>query len=108
MFFANWDSSLFDHPSTSKLRGVRIDKFYKHTVAINGDSEVHLLVSLSWFKPHPKHLIFGKPVTVWYYDLFEFYAIYSLVLVQFIVNRAVGLIGKLDGETVLFLVPYLD
>jgi hypothetical protein len=54
------------------------------------------------------HLDFGKPVTVWYKALFEYYNIYCLVPVQFIVNRAVGLIDKLDGKSVLFSVPCLD
>lgn len=61
-------------------------------------------MSLSWYKFHPKH---SEPVTVWYNDIFEYYNI-CLVPVQFIVNRAVGLIDKLDGESVLFSVPCLD
>ena len=106
--FAQWDSNIFDSHCISSVRAARIDNFYKHTVTIDGNSKSHLLVSLSWYKFHPKHLEFGKPVTVWYFDLFEYYDIYSVVPVQFVVNRAVGLIDKLDGESVLFTVPCLD
>ena len=106
--FAKWDSNIFDSCCISNLRAARIDSFYKHTVTINGNSKAHLLVSLSWYKFHPKHSDFGKPVTVWYCDLFEYYDVYSLVPVQFIVIRTVGLIDKLDGESVLFAVPCLD
>lgn len=105
--FAKWDSNIFESPSISDMRAARINDFYKHSVTINGGSKVHLLVSLSWYKFHPKHLVFGKPVTVWYCDLFEYYDVYNLVPIQFILSRAVGLINSLDGESVLFTVPCL-
>ena len=104
--FAKWDSNIFDSRCISNLRAARIDSFYKHTVTINGNSKAHLLVSLLWYKFHPKHLDFGKPITVWYCDLFEYY-VYSLVPVQFIVNRAVGLIDKLDGEYCLLSLVWI-
>ena len=92
---ANWDSSVFAGSSTalSGLRAARIEKFYKHTVTINGEVKVHLLVSLSWFKDHPQKHLLRKPVTVWYFDLFQFC---GLSPVQLLVSRAVSLVDKLD------------
>ena len=63
-------------PSTSTsmtvFRAVRINSFCKHVVAIDGQTKTHIiLVSLSWFRYHPKNSEFGKPTTVWYCDLFE-------------------------------------
>lgn len=104
---ANWDSSVFAGSSTalSGLRAARIEKFYKHAVAINGEAKVHVLASLSWFKDHPQKFLLGKPVTVWYFDLFEFC---GLAPVQLLVSRAVSLVDKLNDETVLFVVPCLQ
>ena len=53
------------------LRAVRINSFFKNVIEINGESKAHLLVSLSWFRHHPKNTELGKPTTVWYHDLFE-------------------------------------
>lgn len=83
----------------------KINKFYKHSLNVGTEQKVHLLCSLSWFKPHAKCNSFGKPTTVWYYDLFDHCGI---VPVQFLVSRAVSLLDKLDGESVLFVCPCMD
>ena len=105
---AAWDSSLFGLPSnpcTSSLitRPVRINSFCKHSFSIDGESKTHLLADVSWFKCHPKNTNFGKPTTVWYYDLFESPGIHTFLPVQFLQCRAVSLIDTLDNESVLFV-----
>ena len=106
---ANWDPDVLSaYTSNTTLCGLwaaRINGFYKHTVLINGKAIAHLLVSLSWFKSHPQHLAFGKPVIIWYYDLFEYC---GLVPVQLIVGRTVSLIDKHNSESVLFVVPCIE
>ena len=100
IIFGQCDSNLFQQPTAplSGLRAARIEKFYKHSTTINGEIKVHLLASLSWYKAHPQNKSFGKPISVWYYDLFEYC---GLVPVQFLVTRAISLVDKLDGESVL-------
>ena len=88
-------------------RAARINYFLEHVATIHGESRSHLLVSLSWFRYHPKIMDFGKPVTVWYHDLFEPHVSHSLVPVKFINSRAIALIDELD-ESVQFVVPCLD
>ena len=78
----------------SELRATRIEKFYKHTVTIKDEVKVHML---AWYKAHPQSLSFGKPTSVWYYELFEYC---GLVPIQFLVTRAVSLVDKLNGESV--------
>ena len=68
----------------------------------------HLLVSVSWFIYHPKNGDFGKPTTVWYYDIFESSGIYDLLPIQFIQGRSISLVDKLDGESVLFVLVCHD
>ena len=72
---ATWNSELFGRSNTSAnyatCRAARVEYFCKHAFTVNGQSKFSTLVSLSWFKIHPKNTDFGKPVTVWYYDLFE-------------------------------------
>jgi len=113
---AVWDNVLFGSSPTmpctptsvAVFRTVRIDAFCKHVVEVHGEYKTHLLVSLSWFRRHPKNTEFGKPTTVWYHDLFELYGIHSIIPVQFLRSRSVSLIQNLDGESVLFVCPCLD
>ena len=84
------------------LKAARINKFYKHSVSINNEVKDHIRVSLSWFQEHPQMYSCGKPVTIWYKDIFQ---TESLIPVQLISSRAVSLVDKLNGELVLFVVP---
>lgn len=102
---AKWDSRIFEDSSALSLRAARIEKFYKHSVTIKGENKVHLLCFLSWFKDHSECSSFGKPVTVWYFDLFEHC---GLVPVQVLFSRAVSLADKLNNESVLFVCPCVN
>ena len=104
-----WNSDLFSCSTAPESgtghRAARINYFLEHVATIHGESRSHLLVSLPWFRYHPKNMDFGKPVTVWYHDLFEPHGSHSLVPVQFIKSRAIALIDELDDESVQFVVP---
>ena len=103
---AKWKIELFgSHTLNITNRAARVDYFCKHIVNIQGVSRTIVLVSLSWFKHHPKIAIFGKPITAWYNDLFEADGIHSLIPIEFIVCRCVAL---LDGESVLYVSPCID
>lgn len=103
-----WDSGLFGNRGTSTCRAARIEFICKHAITVNELSKTNTLVSLSWYKMHPKSEEYGKPTTIWYYDLFEADNIYSLIPIQFIMSRCVSLVDKLDGESVLFVCPCID
>ena len=70
----------------------------------------HLLVSLSWYSRHPLRNHYGKPLSVWEFDMFEMPGIYSYVPVQFIVSRMVSLVDKINEcyPSVLFIIPLVD
>ena len=95
-----YDPSSFQQCAT--LKAARINQFYKHSVSINNEVKDHILVSLSWFQEHPQRSLCGKPVTIWYKDIFQ---TDGLIPVQLISSRAVSLVDKLNGELVLFVVP---
>lgn len=103
-----WNGTLFGVSESCVIRAARINYFCKHVAVINGHHKSHLLANFSWFKYHPKNDNFGKPVTVWYHDLFESCGIYSMIPIQFIESRSVSVIDKLDGESVLFVTPLID
>ena len=84
------------------FKAARINRFYKHAASIGGKTKTHLLAHLSWFKPHPKNQGYGKPVSVYYHDLYDHV---GFVPVHFISCRCVSLADTLDGESVIFVVP---
>ena len=86
-------------------RAARVNKFYEHTVNINGELKVHLLAYLSWFEEHPQKCVYGKPVTIYYDDLFQHT---SFIPIQCITSRALSLVNELNGETVMFVVPCVE
>ena len=107
---ANWDNELFGNCSSDRTtaRAAQVNFFCKHVVTINGQNKTNVLVCLSWFKYHSQNTTFGKPLTVWYRDVFEIGGVCSLIPVQFIKCRTVALVDKLDGESVLFVCPCVD
>ena len=115
---AEWDTRLLgpcclaDNISADVVsRAARIDYFCKHVVTIGDQSKTHMLVHLSWFLYHPQHAEAGKPITIWYNNLFEPSGIYTLVPVQFVKSRAVSTVDKLndhDSLSVLFVIPCIN
>ena len=89
------------------IKIARINYFCKHSVSINQVHKVILLLNLCWLKEHPKSSIFGEPTTIWYTDLFESIN-YIFLPIQFVHCRAISLVEKLDGETVLYALPLVD
>lgn len=106
--FIRWNYSLFGMSASSSERLAGVNFYCKHSATINGQNMVHLLANLSLFKIHPEHSTFGKPVLVWYHDLFEESGIYSLIPVQFIKCRSVAVIDKVNSESVLLTTPIID
>lgn len=90
-------------------RPATVKYFARHTVTIQSVQYTFLLFHCWWYKPHREKNSFGKPVTVWESDIFEFDDRYSIIPVQAIKCRTVSLIDKISsGETVLFVCPCID
>ena len=53
---------------------------------VSGIHRRHMLANLSVLKLHPNHSCIGKPIQVYYEDVFEDDGVYSLIPVQFIQN----------------------
>ena len=72
--FGTWTSALSIVMTNTfwGLTAARIGKLYKHTATVDGEMKIHLLAHVSCFKAHPKNQFFGKPVSVWHHDLYEF------------------------------------
>ena len=100
---SHYSSAIITPGSCRPVRPARINQFLLNKVYVDN---VHLLVSLSWFKCHPKVTSVGKPVTVWYEDIFLPFGVHSIIPVQFVFSRSVSLKQILDGETVLFMPIY--
>jgi len=112
MVMATWDQNLLwiccGEGDSCVTRAARINYFSKHSACINGVNTTHLLANLSWFLYHPSHTSLGKPLTIWYNNLFEPCGLHTLLPVHFIKCRAVSIIDKLDQQDVNIVVPCID
>ena len=87
-------------------RAARLHYFCKHSATINGENKTHIMLTkLSWFLYYPKKDMFGKPITVWYNNLFEPCGVHTIVPVQLVKCRSVCLVDKLDHEDVYICCP---
>ena len=98
-------SSIIFAELNGESRTARINYFAKVYTLIDGTSDIHILVCLSWYKHHVQKMVCGKPVTVWEHDLFD---LCNYIPVQQIKSRTVSLVDKLDDVfgSVLFVSPY--
>ena len=96
------------YPASELLRPTLIEAILLHRPTINGKSCLFALVSVSWFKFHPKMFALGKPLTVWCGDVFEVGGVHSIVPAQMIKCRTVTSNVKLQSETVLCMCPCVD
>ena len=104
----NIEAHLEGHDQSEITRAARIDAILFHKVTINKATYPHLLVSLSWFKFHRAMFKLGKPLTVWCPDLFEDEGIHSIIPIQFVKNRTVSTISRIEDESVLTVCPCID
>ena len=104
---ATWDQQLLGiccaEGGSRVIRAARINYFCKHTVSINGVNTTHLLAHLSWILYHPSQTSLGKPLTIWYNNLFAPSGMHTLLPVQFIKCRAVSTTDKLAEQDKLLL-----
>ena len=113
IIMAYWDKCFFA-PFVSEpddrfvIRAARIDFFCKHVVFVDCHRHVNILVFLSWYKMHSYSSQFGKPLSVYYDDLFEADGIHSLIPLQYIKCQSVSILDKLNGESVRFVSPCID
>ena len=99
------NSSIIFAELNGESRPARINYFAKVSTFIDGTSDIHILVCLSWYKNHAQKMACGKPVTVWEHDSFE---LCNFIPIAQIKSRAVSLVDKLDDVfgNVLFVSPY--
>ena len=109
-----WPLQLLDivtlrNDSNCKCRPVQINYFAKHTILLKEKRLTHLLISTSWFKQHPEINRYGKPVTVWHYDLFESPGLLDIIPIQCVKCKTVSLVDKMDNYgSALLVCPCMD
>lgn len=114
LVMAKWDSKYFGSTSSNisleVSRPLQVQFFVKHPIVINSKILTHILAKVNWFKKHPLHEEYGKPITVWHYDLFESSGIYDIIPIQFIQKRTISLVDKIDDVhgSALFVCPCID
>lgn len=91
----------FDTPSTT-IRPVEVHFFASMSFYHTGQHHELLLVRVSWLKEHHAKEAYGKPLEVWWKDLFE-YDMLSFIPIQCVVGHCAHLDIMHEGQGVLML-----
>lgn len=83
------------------VRPVHIHYFVKHSIQYNGSLQTFCLVAVSWLKEHGSRDILGKPLQIWWKDLYHNHL--AFIPVQYLFGPCVCRDYVLEGQTVLLL-----
>ena len=89
--------------SPSQVRPAIVHYFAQHSFYHSGKLFEHLLVSVSWLKEHHAKQAYGKPLQLWWKDLYDVGI--SFIPVQFIVDQCVSVCINYEQQTVCLLCP---
>ena len=87
----------------SQVRPAIVHYFAQHSFYHCGKLFEHLLVSVSWLKEHHAKQAYGKPLQLWWKDLYDVGI--SFIPVQFIVDQCVSVCINYEQQTVCLLCP---
>lgn len=91
-------------PSTLEARPVKINHFMMHSLHYEDAHHQHIFAVVSWLKNHPHKSYFGKPLEIWWKDLFEF-NLDIFVPIQLLICHSASSSIKFEDETVFLLCP---
>ena len=93
------------NPCFTKMpSAVLIHFFVKHAVMYDNQQYEHILLCVSWLKQHVACSAFGKPLQIWWKDLFLADMI-TFIPVQYILGTCAYMDIKYEEQTVLLLCP---
>lgn len=95
------------HPSnTSNPRpaAVRVHYFLKHAFTYQEQQYEHILLCVSWLRQHSAADTFGKPLQIWWKDLFES-NLFTFIPIQYILSECAFMDIHYEEQTVLLLCP---
>ena len=91
-------------PSQSTHGAVHIHYFVKISVCIKNDTKFYILACVSWLKEHHKRYAHGKPLELWWKDLFET-SLPHFIPLQWLAGQCVYTDTKYEAQTLLLLCP---
>ena len=89
--------------SPSQVRPAIVHYFVQHSFYHSGKLYEHLIASVSWLKEHHAKQAFGKPLQLWWKDLYHVGV--PFIPVQSIVDHCVSVCVKYEEQTVWLLCP---
>lgn len=90
--------------SMPKASPVFVHFFLKHCVTYNDQVYEHILLYVSWLKNHTACHTFGKPLQIWWKDLFQ-PNMFRFIPIQYILGNCAYTDIKYEEQSVLLLCP---
>ena len=85
--------------SASKLRATKIPFFAEVSFNVGEEVSYMIVAAVSWFCPHPKQPLLGKPAEVWCHDKLEHPGIHLYIPVEKIASRCAHRTRIIDSDS---------
>ena len=87
---ANWAlQSLVNTNNPNDYCPGQIQYFFVHSLTLNSELHQHLFAYVLWYEPHPHIDKYGKPLQVWYKNMYQVHGPSNFIPIQRIANRFV-------------------
>lgn len=91
-------------PLPTKPSAVIVHFFVRHSITIHSEQYDHVLLCVSWLKQHVACDALGKPLQIWWKDLFQS-NMFSFIPVQYILGECACMDIKYEEQSVLLMCP---
>ena len=68
---ANWADQTDIITTNQDQTPVKVQYYFTHSILIDSILIQHLIAYVMWYEPHPNRRKLGKPVEVWYKDMYR-------------------------------------
>ena len=98
---ANWaDQEDFITANQDHTPG-KVQYYFTHSILIDSVLTQHLIAHIMWYEPHPNRNKLGKPVEVWYKDMYQTRGMSSYIPIQRISNKFIFCVPEDSNEMIV-------
>lgn len=98
---ANWAEQAQINTDNQDQTPGKVHYYFTHSIMLNNVLTQHLIAYVMWYEPHPDRNKLGKPLELWYKDMFQTTGPSSYIPIQRISNKFVFCTTKNLNEMIV-------
>ena len=115
--YAQWSEDLFGVPPTrlpdsylpsANIRPVDVKYYFKASFTVNSKLYSLNFAYVSWFLPHRQRYAIGKPVELWYDQMYESSGIHTFLPIDKLLFRCAFTIMPHEHENLMAVIPFVE